>query len=122
MFFSSSGGLILWNIARGYQDYSPDYAKFDSIVAGLVNDGRWVHHRFVVVLLASLNIVLHLQKRTQAGSGVGRPRLHRLWSCLPQRLPVVRHPNRRIRLCHEKVVMNEIHFLLFFDQSIFFSF
>jgi len=35
------GGLILWNIATGYEHYGKDYARYDEIVMELVKERRW---------------------------------------------------------------------------------
>eukprot|EP00095_Tigriopus_kingsejongensis_P012765 maker-scaffold725_size106157-snap-gene-0.12 protein:Tk12765 transcript:maker-scaffold725_size106157-snap-gene-0.12-mRNA-1 annotation:"hypothetical protein DAPPUDRAFT_302022" len=35
------GGIMLWNIAEGYEHYGKDYAKYDEIVDTLVSQSRW---------------------------------------------------------------------------------
>ena len=34
------GGIIIWNIAEGYEAYC-DYDKYDEILMGLVRDRKW---------------------------------------------------------------------------------
>ena len=38
-----SGGLIIWNIAEGYEDYGKDFAQHDQVVDSLIADKVWKH-------------------------------------------------------------------------------
>ena len=39
--FFPLGGIIIWNIAHGYEHFSKDFARYDDIVDGFVRDKKW---------------------------------------------------------------------------------
>ena len=41
LYFFLSGGVLIWNIAYGYEHFSKDFAQYDQIVDGLIADKKW---------------------------------------------------------------------------------
>lgn len=43
-FFNLLGGVLIWNIAEGYEHFSKDFADYDKIIDDLRASKQWSYH------------------------------------------------------------------------------